>query len=333
MWTFEEPAFLILLLLIPLFLYLSYGWKKRGGRLVFPLGIWKGQRFQPFVPGMRLTMFLSSLCLWLAFVCMIIALAGPALTRKDKVYMSAGTDIMVVLDESPSMGARDFPPKDRFSAAKNVVERFVKGRRNDLIGLVSFGKEAALRVPLTLDYSFLLDRLNSLQLMDLGDGTALGMGISLATLHLQNSQAQQKVIIVLSDGENNAGEVLPSTATELARSLGISLYMIGIGTPGTVPVDVVDPHTGKAYSGTIEGGFHEEEMKALAQPPLGAYFSASSPGSLESIFQAIDSRETSSKRVKVQVFNEPLGRNFIIAALGFLAVFFVLRKITLKEIL
>lgn len=333
MWTFEEPAYLLFLLGLPLLIVLKHGWKGRGGRLVFPLGLWKGLKFQPFVPGMRISMAVSNLCLWLCFACVIIALAGPSLTRKDKVYMSAGTDIMVVLDESPSMGARDFPPRDRFTAAKGVIERFVKGRRNDLIGLVSFGKEASLRVPLTLDYSFLLQKLNSLQLMELGDGTALGMGISLAALHLQNSQAPQKVIIILTDGENNAGEVLPATAADLARSMGISLYIIGIGTAGVVPVDVVDPRTGKAYSGTLEGGFHEEAMKALAVPPQGAYFSASSPGSLETIFMAIDSRESSSKRVKVQVFNEPLYRNFLFAAFGCLVVFFILRKLTLKEIL
>jgi Ca-activated chloride channel family protein len=255
------------------------------------------------------------------------------LTRQEKVYLTAGADIFIVLDESPSMAARDFPPDNRFTAAKEVVRRFVQGRQNDQIGLVSFGRDAALRVPLTLDYDYLLERLNSLQVMSLGDGTALGNGLALAALHLQSSNARQKVIITLTDGGNNAGEIQPSTAAELIRSLNIQLYLIGIGTNAEVPLEVTDPKTGVAYSGTLEEGFQEDFMKSLAVPPLGAYFTAGSSGSLESIFLAIDSRESATKRVKVQVHNDPLFGTFLVAALISLSLFFVSRKLLLKEIL
>lgn len=333
MLTFEEPFYFLLLSLVPVLIFLKYRWKGRGGRLPFPLGLWGGLRFRPGIAGMRLVMLASNAALWLTFAFLITALAGPTLTRQEKVYLNAGVDIFIVLDESPSMAARDFPPDNRFSAAKDVIRRFVKGRQNDQIGLVSFGRDAALRVPLTLDYDYLLERLDALQILSLGDGTALGMGLGLAALHLENSDASQRVIIALTDGVNNAGEIQPSTAVELIRSLGIPLYLIGIGTNAQVPIEVTDPNTGMAYSGSLEGGFNEEFLQSLAVPPLGAYFSAGSSGSLESIFLAIDSRESGTKRVKVEVHNEPLFGSFLIAALISLSFFFIIRKLVLKEIL
>jgi Ca-activated chloride channel family protein len=282
---------------------------------------------------MRIVMVTSELALWLTFVFLVTALAGPTLTRQEKVFLTAGADIFIVLDESPSMAARDFPPDNRFTAAKDVIRRFVRGRQNDQIGLVSFGRDAALRVPLTLDYDYLLRRLDDLQVMSLGDGTALGNGLGLAALHLQASSARQKVIIALTDGQNNAGEIQPSTAAELIRSLGIPLYLIGIGTNAQVPLEVTDPKTGMAYSGTLEEGFQEDFLKSLAVPPLGAYFTAGSSGSLESIFLAIDSRESATKRVKVVVHNDPLFSGFLVAALISLSFYFLSRKLFLKEIL
>lgn len=333
MLTFEEPAYFLLLVLVPVLAYFKHQWKGRGGRLPFPLGLWGGLKFRPGIAGMRVVMAASNASLWLTYVLLIAALAGPTLTRQEKVYLSAGADIFLVIDESPSMAARDFPPDNRFSAAKEVVRRFVQGRQNDQIGLVSFARDAALRVPLTLDYDFLLKRLDDLKVMSLGDGTALGMGLALATLHLQNSNAPQKVVIALTDGVNNAGEIQPSTAVELMRSLGIPLYLIGIGTNAQVPLELTDPKTGVAYSGSLEGGFSEDFLKNLAVPPLGAYFSAGSSGSLESIFLAIDSRESATKRVKVQVHNEPLFGPVLVAAMVCLGFFFVTRKLVLKEIL
>ena len=330
--TFEEPFYFLLLVLIPLLVFFKYRWKGRGGRLPFPLGLWQGLRFRPGMAGMRIVMVTSNLALWITFVFLVTALAGPSTTRQEKVYLSAGADIFIVLDESPSMAARDFPPDNRFSAAKEVIRRFVRGRQNDQIGLVSFGRDAALRVPLTLDYEYLLDRLDGLQVMSLGDGTALGMGLALAALHLQDSNAPQKVIIALTDGVNNAGEVQPSTAVDLIRSLNIPLYLIGIGTNAQVPLELTDPKTGMAYSGTLESGFNEDFLQSLAVPPQGAYFSAGSSGSLESIFLAIDSRETATKRVKLQVHNAPLFGAFLVAAMLSLSLFFVLRKLILKEI-
>ena len=135
MLTFEEPFYFFFLLLIPLLVFLKYQWKGRGGRLPFPLGLWGGLRFRPGVAGMRVIMFTSNGALWLTFLFLIMAMAGPTLTRQEKVYLSAGADILIVLDESPSMAARDFPPDNRFNAAKDVIRRFVRGRQNQRVAL------------------------------------------------------------------------------------------------------------------------------------------------------------------------------------------------------
>src|SRR5690349_3181979 len=112
MWTFEEPAYLLLLFVLPVLVWLKHFWKGRGGRLKFPLGLWKGLKFQPSIPGMRIVMFTSNIALWLSLLCLIVALAGPALTHQEKVFLNPGSDIMIVLDESPSMAAKDFPPQN-----------------------------------------------------------------------------------------------------------------------------------------------------------------------------------------------------------------------------
>ena len=333
MWTFEDPFLLVVLLVVPFLIWLRHGWKGRGGRLDFPIATWSGAPFVPLQPGLRLLRSVAAVSFWTAFACLLVALAGPGLLTRDKIFLSPGTDTMIVLDESPSMAARDVPPESRFTAAQRVIEDFVKSRENDPVGLVTFGKTAALRVPPTLDYKFFLDDLHQRRIMEMGDGTALGMGIALATLHLQNSLSPQKVIIVLTDGENNAGEIEPETAADIARNLGISLYVIGLGTPGQVPIDVTDPATGKAFSGTLEGGFNEDLLKKISGGREGTYFTANSAGSLQSVFLSIDSRETVGKRVKIQVNTIPLYPHFLLGAFLLFLLFLGVRKGALQEIL
>jgi Ca-activated chloride channel family protein len=333
MWTFSDPAYLLLFLALPFLIYFRHFWKGRGSRLVLPLTLWEGQRFSTKNSFRSFLNFLSAVFFWLSLALILFALAGPALTLQQKIFLNSGTDVMIVLDESPSMGARDFPPQSRFEAAKLVIERFIKSLQNDPVGLVTFGQDAVLNVPLTTDYKFFQDSLRKRKLMELGDGTALGMGIAVAAEHLRVASGQNKVMIVLTDGDNNAGEIQPGTAVGLLASLGIHYYLVGIGTPGKVPLEVTDPTSGLTYFGTLEGGFHENYLKSLANPPYGVYFSANSSGSLDSIFQAIDSREMVTHRVKLQVLNVPLYQVFVPVALGFLALFLLVRKVFLKELL
>jgi Ca-activated chloride channel family protein len=275
----------------------------------------------------------SVLSFWIGVGVLIVALASPALVERERIFANRGIDIMIVLDESPSMATRDFQPGNRFETARSVIRRFVAQRENDPIGLASFGKEAALRVPPTLDYNAVLAGLADLQLMGLGDGTAIGMGIAVAGLHLSDSSAGQKVVILLTDGKNNAGEVLPETAAQVAREMGIRIYAIGIGSQEEAPFELRVPETGEMLRGTYRGGFDEELLRSIAEITGGTYFSAASAGTLQSVFEAIDSMETVERRVRVEVNATPMHRVFIMIGLALILFDFVVRKLFLRELL
>ncbi len=279
------------------------------------------------------TKLIIDLCFWIGMASLIVTLAGPVKTDREKVYLSQGVDIMIVLDESPSMAGKDFPPVNRFEAARQTIREFLLTRENDSFGLVSFGKNAALRIPPTRDYDLFKERLNSLQIMDLGDGSALGMGIALAALHLENTSGSNKVIILLTDGANNAGIIQPETAAEIAGRSGVRIYTIGIGTEGEIPIEFTNPKTGTLISAYSREGYDEDLLKKLANITGGEYFKAASPGTLNAIFKAIDSVETIQKRVKTKVHRETLHRQFLITALLLLGLYQLGSLIVLKEIL
>ncbi|OHD11846.1 MAG: hypothetical protein A2Z96_05180 [Spirochaetes bacterium GWB1_48_6] len=333
MWSFEEPGAFLLLLFIPLLIWLTHFWRHRGGLIIVAFGIWNSE---PHPAGSRrLTGFilLGYSLWWSSLVFMIIALAGPVWIERDKIYLSQGIDIMIVLDESPSMAAQDFPPDNRFQSAITTVESFIRGRENDAIGLVTFAKDAALQVPPTLDYEYLLERLKNLKLMSLGNGSSLGLGLAYGVLHLQNTQGKDRVIIALTDGEYNAGEIHPETAAQMIRSLGIKLYIIGIGTEGRVPIELDLPDSDQKLSGTLEGGFDEEFLKSLVSGDRGAYFSATSSGNLEAVFRAIDTRESNAKRIKVQVTRKSFYEEILLLGLLLALLSLGIRKLILKELL
>jgi len=333
MWTFEAPGFLFLLLLVPVFMFLVHGWKGRGGRILFPFRNWKTPLVIPGLGGMRFFSILSALLLWGGVCVLIIASAGPGFSRQKKVYLNRGLDIIIILDQSPSMSARDFEPKNRFETAKTVIKDFIADRENDAIGLVGFGSEAALRTPPTLDYDYLVQRLDSQRIMELGEGTAIGMGIAVASLHLRSSSADQKICILLTDGENNAGEILPDTAAEIATKLGVRIYTIGIGTTGEVELEFEDPETGKMYRGIYEGGFDENLLKRIAETSGGAYFSVRNPRMLSSVFDSIDTIETSEKRTIIRIETKPYHRLLILIGAASVFLAFLIRKQLLKEVL
>jgi Ca-activated chloride channel family protein len=249
MWRLDHPQVLLLLLFVPLLVYLLYYRRARGGKILFTFNIWNGDRFSVDVTPRRVALVISRVAFWIGFSTLVVALAGPVEIEKQRKYLSRGLDLMVVLDVSPSMSAQDVGAITRFDAAREVVREFVSGRENDAIGLVIFGAQAALRVPPTFDYGFLGQALDSVQVMDLGDGTAIGMGIAVAAVHLKTSRAEEKVIILITDGDNNAGDIEPDRAAEVAGSLGIRIYTIGIGSEGETTIQFTDPETGKAVMG------------------------------------------------------------------------------------
>ncbi|MDR1179490.1 MAG: VWA domain-containing protein [Spirochaetales bacterium] len=333
MFSFEAPVYLLLCLLVPVGIWLRHIRRGRGNLLCFPFDIWKERGFSASLRTLRIILFISHTAFWTGCTLLIIALAGPGLISRERVFLNRGVDMMIVLDESPSMAAQDFQPHNRFETARETIRRFILGRENDPIGLVGFGYEAALHVPPTLDYPYLLSELDKLQIMTLGDGTAIGMGIAVAALHLKSSAAPEKVIILLTDGKNNAGEIPPDTAARIAARIGARIYVIGIGGRGEAPIELHDLQSGKILRGSIEGGFDEDVLKTVAEKSGGSYFFAGNQGTLNAVFSAIDSLETVERRVRIQVTTQAVHAWFIMAALILLAADFLVRVLFLREVL
>ena len=332
MGIFESPVYLFLFLIVPPMIYLVHFHRNRGGKLPFSFRIWDGQGFRPRFSLGKLIYIASRALFWIGFCCLIFAAAGPVTIEKEKAFLSRGIDIFIVLDESPSMLAQDMGPVHRFDTAKSVIRDFVTGRENDPVGLVSFSEEAVLRIPTTLDYDSLLGVLAALGVSGLTDGTAIGMGVSLAASHLRFSDAPGKVMILLTDGENNAGEVEPEEAAELARELEIRIYTIGIGKEGEAYMELQDPETGKVIKGRYRGRFDEALLRQIAAVSGGRYYHARSPGTLSAIFREIDSLEKSERRALVTVKKETHHRRFIALGLGLVLGGFFLRKALIREI-
>jgi len=331
--TFDFPGMLFVIILLPPLIFLRHFWKNRGGRLSFSFTIWNQEVFKPGIYFSKLILFLGSFFFWLGLLFLIIANAGPSLVTREKIYMTRGIDIMFVLDESPSMGAKDFLPVNRFESAKGVIKNFVQGRDHDPVGLVSFGKNAVLRIPPGLDYDNFLTQLGNLQLLDLGNGTAMGMGIALACLHLKESTAKEKIIILLTDGENNSGEIVPESAAQIAAAMGIKIYSIGLGNSGKVPLEFTDLETGKIYRGIYESAYNEDILKEISNITNGEFYQARSPGALDTIMSSLDSLERIEKRTKLNIKTRPIHRELIL--LGFILILsdFFLKKWIFREVL
>jgi Ca-activated chloride channel family protein len=250
--------------------------------------------FRPALATMRL----------LAIALIVVALARPQIVQGQETIRGEGVDIALALDISGSMAALDFQPQNRLQAAKQVIGDFVGQRAYDRIGLVVFASEAFSQAPLTLDRNSLGRSLEQVQLAtDLGldDGTAIGLGLANATNMLVNSDAASKVIILLTDGVHNAGEIDPLTAAEAAKALGVKVYTIGAAKPGQVPMPVQDMFGGMqvAYG---ESEIDEETLRQVADITGGQYFRAEDTRDLRAIYDAIDQLEKS--QVEVQVFNQ-----------------------------
>lgn len=239
-----------------------------------------------------------------AIAMLVIALARPQIVQGNETIKGEGVDIALALDISGSMASLDFQPANRLEAAKQVIGSFVEKRAYDKIGLVVFASEAFNQVPLTLDRNALGRSLDQVELApDLGidDGTAIGLGVANAANMLSQSDAKSKVVILLTDGVNNAGEIDPLTAAEAAKTLGVKIYTVGAAKPGQVPVPVSD-FFGNAQVSYQESQLDEETLRQVAEITGGKYFRAQDTQGLKAIYDAIDTLEKS--KVEVQVFNQ-----------------------------
>ncbi|PAU92909.1 aerotolerance regulator BatA [Aliifodinibius salipaludis] len=267
----------------------------------------------------------------LAFVLIVIALARPQYKNTTVERNAEGIDIVLTLDISTSMKAEDLKP-NRLEAAKGVAEDFINKRISDRIGLVLFARKSFTMVPPTLDYDLLKRLLEDVQMGVVEDGTAIGMGIATAVNRLKESNAESKVIILLTDGQNNAGEIDPVTAADLAVSYDIKVYTIGAGTRGTAPYPVQDPIFGDRYQ-NVEVNIDEEMLAQIANMTNGSYFRATDTEKLEDIYNQIDELEKTEIEEVIYTDVEDLYPRFLIPGIFLLVLSiiseqFIFRKAT-----
>ncbi len=292
---FASPWFLLLLVLIPLLIFFERKFKHSGAIRFSSLQSLKGLQASGRVKMRLLLPYLRMLL----FVFLVLALSRPRAGRSVEKSYTKGIDIMLVLDCSTSMLAEDFKPLNRIETAKQVAAEFVKGRENDRIGLVLFSAKAFTQCPLTVDYGMLLNLLSKARTGIIQDGTAIGVALANAVSRLRNSTAKSKVVILLTDGRNNTGEVDPLTAAKLAKTFGIRVYTIGMGIEGYALYPIEDPFLGKRYV-QMPVEIDEELLQKIAMETGGKYFRATDTEKLRRIYKEINEMEKT--KIEVQRF-------------------------------
>jgi Ca-activated chloride channel family protein len=292
-FRFQDPWWLWAALAGPLVVATALLRERQGRALVFP-GVARLRGPRSWRARLRhLPLVLAALGLMTG----ALALARPQHGTLKEEVTTRGVDIVVALDISGSMAAQDFQPKNRIAVAKEVVSEFVRRRTSDRIGLVIFAAKSLTKSPPTTDTAVLLRQLEDVRLDMLPDGTAIGSGLATALTRLRRSQAKSRVIVLVTDGSNNAGEIAPLTAADLARAMEVRVYTIGVGRGGEVPMPVRarDPVTGdvREYTVMTEVEIDEELLKAIAERTGGEFFRATDSGSLRRIFDRIDKLEKS----------------------------------------
>jgi Ca-activated chloride channel family protein len=252
------------------------------------------------------------------FSLLFFSAAGPVLKISETVWMNRGVDIIFVLDVSPSMAALDMDGRNRFNIARTMITEYVQQRPSDNIGLVAVGEDAALLVPPTTDREALNLRLEQLRIGELGDGTALGMGITVAAYHLEKSNAKRKAAILITDGENNAGWIHPEAAAGLLREMGVSFWVIAVGSAGEVPIDYIDPYTRIRRSGIFDSRYDMESLRSLSVSGGGTFLTAASAEAFSAAFAQFDDIEMTVQRSRLIHHRRPLSFQFLVAAVTLL---------------
>jgi len=313
--TFAYPWVLFFLILIPMML-LWYWF--RGKRKEPSINYSSLKIFSSIPPNIRERLrHLPFILRCIALGLLIVALARPQSFSSGENIYSEGIDIAMVLDISGSMLAEDFKP-NRLEAAKNVIDEFIQGRSSDRIGLVIFSRDAFTQCPLTIDYSVLRNLLKDIKSGMIEDGTAIGNAIANGVNRLKDSEAKSKVIILLTDGINNAGEVNPISAAQIAKTFDIRIYAIGVGTRGEAPYPVQTPFGLKYQMVPVE--IDEAVLKEIASSTDGKYFRATNNKTLSQIYSEIDKLE----KTRVEVTSYRSAKEFFYSwLLGGLALLFL----------
>jgi len=269
----------------------------------------------------------------LALTLLILALARPQIVNAHQIIKGEGVDISLAIDISGSMASLDFEPNNRLEAAKQVIEDFITQRPYDRIGMSVFASEAFFQSPLTVDHgvlSQLLSRLDLATQLGIDDGTAIGLGVANATNMLKDSNGKSRIVILLTDGVNNAGQIDPLTAAEAAKALGIKVYTIGMGRPGQVPI----PQQGLFGEQVVmaESQVDEATLQQIADITGGKFFRAYNTDELAQVYDEINLLEKSE--IEIQTFNryQELAGLLIVPGMVILLVELILRKTILRQI-
>ena len=309
--TFEYPA-LLWLLALPLLLAALYVWRELSGRrphLRVPTAA-------PWLQGggtsLAVLRHLPAVLRTAALCLIIVAPARPRSSTEIEKIDSEGIDIVFVMDVSTSMLARDFTP-DRISAAKDIAIEFISQRPSDRMGIVVFAGESYTQCPLTTDRATLINLMKEVQTDLIEDGTAIGNGLATAVARMMDSEAPSRVVILLTDGVNNSGEVAPQTAAEIAKTYGVRVYTIGVGANGMAPYPVMTPWGVEMQNMQVE--IDEELLKGISEATGGRYFRATDNTKLAEIYSEINKMEKARTSVdSFPVYKELFGR-FGLAAL------------------
>jgi Ca-activated chloride channel family protein len=262
-----------------------------------------------------------------------LSAAGPVIKISETVLLNRGADIIFILDVSPSMAALDMEGKSRYITAKSLITDFIKKHSSDSIGLVAVGNDAALLVPPTLDREALHLRLEQLKIGELGDGTALGMGLAVAAYHLDKSNAKRKAAVLVTDGENNAGEIHPETAASLLREIGISFWVIAVGSAGEVPIDYVDPYTKIRRTGMFDSRYDRESLRRLSVSGGGTFITAPSTEALVSAFSLLDDNEITVQRQRIIHRRRSMSFQFLLTGIFLIMSVRIIRRYLLGAII
>lgn len=325
---FASPYFLWLLAVIPL-MVVYYVWRTRQGGASIQVSTIDGVAEAPRTVRYYLRHLPFALrCAAVALL--IVALARPQSVDEGSTSNTEGIDIVLAIDISTSMLAQDLQP-DRIQAAKQVAGNFITDRPGDRIGLVAFAGEAFTQSPLTTDQGTLQTLLGRLRSGVVEDGTAIGNGLATAINRLRESEAKSKVIILLTDGVNNRGEIAPLTAAEIAKAQGIRVYTIGVGTEGMAPYPAIDMFGNITFvNQKVE--IDEKVLKAISDMTGGRYFRATDKEKLKAVYDEINQLEKSKIEVMEHISYHELFLTWALAALGLLFAEFLLSNLVLKRI-
>ncbi|HUT02514.1 MAG TPA: VWA domain-containing protein [bacterium] len=328
MFGFESAYLLALFVLVPLLWYAltRVGYLLSGSVKYSHATSFFGGQARPSYP---LRYVFTVALILAALSLLILGAARPHLVKYNEPTSAVGRDIMLVLDISGSMRAEDFQPNNRLYVAKQVVGDFIKSRRGDRIGLVSFSGQSFTQCPLTLDYDMLVSLLGSVDFDMVQDGTAIGNALGTALNRIKDSEAKSKIIVLLTDGENNMGEIEPLTAAEMAKTMGVKIYCVGVGKRGGARIPIYDKRWGKRYAVGADGRpvltkLDESTLRAIANTSGGRYSRATDAESLKRIYAQISKAEGS--RLKGQRFSsfEELMPYFVLPGLCLLVTSMVL---------